>query len=198
MTSHTNAYGAPVALTGTVSTNGAYPASGTVITVTINGTPQTTTLSDSTGDFSINYNTTGLPASATPYTVAYSSPAGGGFNAATNTSTTLTIVARPQMGDISVSGTQFIFSYPTVLGQTYQLQYTTDLSSGVWFPAGSPVPGTGAPVWTTNSIVSSIAAVLQAVRVCNPLNRPPLPGSELTPAFPGFTGLTKQSLQFFL
>src|ERR1017187_2880932 len=99
---HTNAYGSAVTLTGTVSTNGAYPASGTVITVTINGTPQTTTLSDSTGDFSINYNTTSLPASATPYTVAYSSPAGGGFNAATDTSTTLTIVARPEMGGISV------------------------------------------------------------------------------------------------
>ena len=154
LASHTNAYGSSVTLTGTVSTNGAYPASGTVITVTINGTPQTTTLSDSTGDFSINYNTTGLPASATPYTVAYSSPAGGGFNAATDTSTTLTIVARPEMGGISVSGTQFIFSYPTVVGQTYQLQYCTDLTSGLWLPAGSSVLGTGALVWTTNNVSS--------------------------------------------
>ena len=92
LTSHTNTYGAAsVTLTGTVSTNGTYPASGTVITVTINGSPQTTTISDSTGDFSINYNTSGLPASATPYTVTYSSAAAAGFNAATNTSTTLTV-----------------------------------------------------------------------------------------------------------
>ena len=61
-----------------------------------------------------------------------------------------------QIGGISVSGTQFIFSYPTVSGQTYQLQYTTNLSSGAWLPAGSPLLGTGAPVWTTNSIGSSM------------------------------------------
>ena len=158
LTSHTNASGAPVALTGKVSTNGASPASGTVITVTINGNAQTTTLSDSTGDFSINYNTTGLSASVTPYTVTYASPGGGGFNAATNANTTLTIVAQPQISGISVNpdGTQFIFNYPTVSGQTYQLEYTTDLTSGLWLPVGSSVPGTGAPVSVTNSISSSM------------------------------------------
>ena len=39
------------------------------------------------GDFAINYNTLGLPASATPYTVTYTSAAAVGFNAATDTST---------------------------------------------------------------------------------------------------------------
>jgi hypothetical protein len=151
-TSHTNTYGSSVTLTGKVSANGAYPAFGTIITVTINGTPQTTTVSDSTGDFSINYNTTSLPPSATFYTVAYSSPAGGGFNAATDTSSTLTIVAPPEMSDMLVSGTQFIFSYPTLVGQTYQLQYCTNLTSGLWLPVGSSVLGSGALVWATNSI----------------------------------------------
>ena len=61
-----------------------------------------------------------------------------------------------QIGGISVSGTQFVFSYPTVSGQTYQLQYITDLSSGAWLPAGGPVLGTGAPVSATNSISSSM------------------------------------------
>ena len=61
-----------------------------------------------------------------------------------------------QIGGISVSGTQFVFSYPTVSGQTYQLQYITDLSSGAWLPAGGPVLGTGAPVSATNSIGSSM------------------------------------------
>src|ERR1035437_5028741 len=96
LTSQTIAYGASsVTLAGTVSTNGAYPPSGTVVTVIINGSAQTTTVSDSTGDFTINYNTTGLPASATPYTVTYSSAAGGGFPAETNASTTLTVNPLP-------------------------------------------------------------------------------------------------------
>jgi hypothetical protein len=66
--------------------------------------------------------------------------------------------AQEQIGGVSVSpdGTQFIFSYPTVLGQSYQLEYSTNLSSGVWYPMGSPVTGTGAPVSVTNSIGSSM------------------------------------------
>jgi hypothetical protein len=63
--------------------------------------------------------------------------------------------APTQIGGISVSGDQFVFSYPTVTGQTYQLQYTTDLDSGAWLPAGSAVPGTGTPVSVTNSVSSS-------------------------------------------
>ncbi|HVU08557.1 MAG TPA: YDG domain-containing protein [Verrucomicrobiae bacterium] len=229
------AYGSPsVILTGTLGTNGAYPPSGTVITVTINFSPQTTTIYDSTGDFIINYNTVGLP--AFPFSVAYSSVAGGGFSAATNANTTLTVNPVPviltgtraydgtataaaailsvanlvgndnvtltgnvglagtgvgtqvitdfsgltlagaamwdytligasgtvtitaggiTLGDISVDGAQFIFNYPTIIGQTYQVEYCTNLSSGVWFPVGDPVTGTGAPVSVTNSIDSS-------------------------------------------
>lgn len=148
----TNTYGSSVTLTGTVSDNGVYPAVGTVITVTINGTPQTTTLSDSTGDFSIHYNTASLPASATPYTVAYSSPAGGGFNAATDSSTTLTIVAPPELSGMLASNSQLVFSYPTLVGQNYQLQYCTNLASGLWLPASGLILGSGALIWATNSL----------------------------------------------
>jgi hypothetical protein len=68
----------------------------------------------------------------------------------------LTVDPLPQVGSLSVSGTSFIFSYPTVAGATYQLQSTTDLNSGTWLPVGSPVAGTGAPVSTTNSVRSSM------------------------------------------
>jgi hypothetical protein len=156
LTSHTIAYGSTVTLTGRVGASGAYPASGTVVTLSINGSLQATTIYNSTGDFSINYNTAGLPASATPYAVTYWSAAGAGFNGATDTSTTLTIVAPPQIAGISFSGAELVFSYPTVSGKSYQLQYTTNLSSGAWLPAGSPVLGTGAPVWATNGIGSSM------------------------------------------
>jgi hypothetical protein len=240
---YTIPYGtAGVPLSGTVSTNGTYPPNGTAITVTINGNAQGTTISDSTGDFSFNYNSTGLPAGATPYVVTYSSAAGGGFNAAISTNSTLTVNQLPvvltgtegysgtatasasilsvanlvgsdnvtlsgsvglagaamgpeaitdfsgltlgggavadytlagasgtvtitevALGGLSVSpdGTQFIFSYPTISGQTYQLEYTTDLSSGLWLPMGSPVTGTGAPVSVTNSISSSVQMFFQ-------------------------------------
>ncbi len=157
LTSHTIAYGAgSVTLTGTVSANNACPVNGTIITVSVNGSPQTTAVSDSAGDFTINYNTTGLPASLAPYTVAYLSPAGGGFNAATNTSTTLAILAPSQLGGVSVSGTRLVFSYTTVAGQSYQLEYTTNLTSDAWLPVGGSVLGAGAPVWVTNSISSSM------------------------------------------
>jgi hypothetical protein len=96
LTSPTNTYGAAsVTLTGNVSSYGTYPPRGTVITVTVNGSAQTTTTSDTNGDFSINYNTTGLPASATPYTVTYSNAAAGSLPAGTDTSSTLTVNQLP-------------------------------------------------------------------------------------------------------
>ncbi|HVU08558.1 MAG TPA: hypothetical protein VHG89_08470 [Verrucomicrobiae bacterium] len=158
LTSHTNTYGvASVTLTGSVSSYGTYPPKGTAVTVTINGNAQGTTTSDTNGDFSINYNTTGLPASPTPYTVTYSNAAAGSFPAATDTSSTLTINPLPVvLNGLSANGTQFIFSYPTIAGQTNQLQYSTNLSSGVWLPAGDPVVGTGVPVLVTNSINPSM------------------------------------------
>jgi hypothetical protein len=159
LSSDTITYGAAsMTLTGTVSSYGTYPPKGTAVTVTINGNAQGTTTSDTNGDFSINYSTTGLPASATPYPVTYSCAAGGSFPGGTDTTTTLTVnQLLVVLGGVSVSpdGTRFIFNYPTVLGQSYQLEYSTNLASGTWLPMGSPVAGTGAPVSVTNSISSS-------------------------------------------
>jgi hypothetical protein len=58
------------------------------------------------------------------------------------------------IGGISVSGTQFVFSYATVAGQTYQVEVATNLA-GVWLPAGGSVQGTGSVVSATNSISST-------------------------------------------
>ena len=99
LTSSTITYGASsVTLPGALSGPGpTYPASGTIITATINGNAQTNAISGSAGAFSITYKTTNLPASATPYTIAYTSAAStnGVFNAATNTSTTITVNPLP-------------------------------------------------------------------------------------------------------
>lgn len=84
---------ASVTLNGTLSAAGPfYPAMGDTITVTINGNAQTTTISDNTGDFTINYNPSTIPAGGTGYTITYSY---GGNNtslgAASDTSTALTV-----------------------------------------------------------------------------------------------------------
>jgi hypothetical protein len=87
----------------------------------------------------------------------YVCAAAGSFPGGTDTTTTLTVnPLSVVLGGLRVSGTQFIFSYPSIAGQTNQLQYTTDLSSGIWLPAGDPVVGTGTPVWVTNGISPSM------------------------------------------
>jgi hypothetical protein len=81
-----------ITLAGTVSASGPiYPAQGEMIGVTINGNLQMSTINDSTGDFSFNYNPSTIPASTTPYTITYFYPGDASLSAATNTSTTLTV-----------------------------------------------------------------------------------------------------------
>jgi hypothetical protein len=85
-----------VTLSGTVSTNGLYLAQGTVVTVTINGNTQQTAIDDSTGDFSIDYDASTIPVSATPYPITFASaPANRLLSATNSTSTTLTINPLP-------------------------------------------------------------------------------------------------------
>jgi hypothetical protein len=53
----------------------------------------------------------------------------------------------------SVSGNnQFIVSWPTVVGQTYQLEYTSDLTAAIWTSLGTPFAGTDGIVAVTNSM----------------------------------------------
>ncbi len=134
LSSHTIPYGTTnVTLTGTVSTNGLYLPDGTAVTVTINGNGQQTTIDDSTGDFSLNYNTTGFATNV--YTVTYTSAAASGFNAATNTSTTLTITATapvtPQFSGVS--------SPTTTYGTTDVSLSGTVSTNGQYLPNGTTI-----------------------------------------------------------
>ena len=63
--SQSTIYGTPnITLSGTVSAPGpVYPAIGETVTATINSNAQSTTISDSTGDFSFTYNPAAIPAS---------------------------------------------------------------------------------------------------------------------------------------
>jgi hypothetical protein len=42
-----------------------------------------------------------------------------------------------------------------VVGQTYQLESTTNLATPVWTPVGNPVTGTGGTLTLTNNLGSS-------------------------------------------
>jgi autotransporter-associated beta strand protein len=98
--SQTIIYGAAnLTLNGTVSASGTmYPANGETVTVMINGNAQTTTISGSQGSFSINYNPSTIPVSATPYPITYLYQGDGTLNSATDSTTTLTVISQAQAG----------------------------------------------------------------------------------------------------
>jgi hypothetical protein len=65
---------------------------------------------------------------------------------------TLTVTAQPQIAGTaeSADSTEFVFTFPTVAGQNYQVEYSTNLA--IWTPLGNPIPGTGSNVSITNQI----------------------------------------------
>jgi uncharacterized repeat protein (TIGR01451 family) len=88
-----------VTLSGTVSALGSvYPAEGETVRVTINGVMQNAVIAGGKGLFSIDFNTTSLPASVTPYTITYAYAGDTNLNAAANnTGTSLTVNSVPSI-----------------------------------------------------------------------------------------------------
>ncbi|MGA3266463.1 MAG: glycoside hydrolase family 9 protein [Verrucomicrobiota bacterium] len=95
LSSQTINYGANVVLTGTVGTSSNSLPNGSAVSASVDGVTQSGDVYDSSGDFSISYDSVGVPASGTPYTVTYVSSIATGFNSATNTSTTMTVNPLP-------------------------------------------------------------------------------------------------------
>jgi hypothetical protein len=58
----------------------------------------------------------------------------------------LTVVAQPDLAGISVSENQFTLTWPTIVGQNYQMEYKDSLDDPAWTPLGAPVAGTGNPL----------------------------------------------------
>jgi hypothetical protein len=56
---------------------------------------------------------------------------------------------------IAPMGGNLILSWPGQTGQTYQLEYRDDLTTGTWAAVGSAVTGTGATLTLTNSFGTS-------------------------------------------
>ena len=65
---------------------------------------------------------------------------------------TITIAGAPQINAVALSGNQIVISYPTLVNQNYQLQFTTNLAPATWIPLYVPVTGTGGSIFFSNSL----------------------------------------------
>jgi hypothetical protein len=82
------------------------------------------------------------------------SDSGPGVLAATQTISVI-VLPPPQLGAARLQGSHFIFSWPSALGQAYQVEFKTNLLAANWTPLGNPVIGAGVPLSFTNSSASS-------------------------------------------
>ena len=149
---------ASVTLAGTVSGPGpVYPANGEVVTVTINGTPQSTTINDSTGDFSVTCNTATLPASGTPYTIGYSYGGDAILSGASDSSTALTV--NPAALTVTASPQGKTYSQTLAFGPGSALFTSSTLSNGDTIGTVTLASsGGGANASATNYIITPSAA----------------------------------------
>jgi autotransporter-associated beta strand protein len=72
-----------------------YPADGEIVSITINGQVRNTAIANGNGSFSCSYNPATNPVAGSPYAINYFYAGNGVFNAASNSSTTLTINPAP-------------------------------------------------------------------------------------------------------
>jgi hypothetical protein len=146
---------ASVVLVGKVSaTVGGAPVylwTGTPISVTINGSTQTTAINDATGDFSINFNTTGLADGS--YPVTYGAPSDMvALVGVTNSSTSLAVGGAPptrptiQPVTVDATGANLTVKVATQSGFLYYLLSTSSLTPPVLWTTNSITAGTGGTV----------------------------------------------------
>jgi hypothetical protein len=64
-------------------------------------------------------------------------------------------VPVPVPVNLQIGGTNLIFNWTGIAGQTYQLEYKDDLTSPTWTPLGSPLTGNGGTLATTNNFGAS-------------------------------------------
>jgi hypothetical protein len=141
-----------ITLSGTLSANGAYPAPGETISVSIDGNAQTTTVRDSAGDFLINYNPSAVPVSGTPYAITYAYSGDGALNPATNALTTLTVTNSPPVtGTIKLNTNGAVsIRYLGNPNTTYLLQMATNLV-GSWQTVSTNIFGQNGS-WTFTDV----------------------------------------------
>jgi len=131
---------ATTVLSGTVSAPGpVYSLNGETVVVTINGNAQNATVAGGSGGFTVNFPTSALLVSATPYTISYAYA--GDVNlkqAANNTSTTVTVnpviignaIGSPQTICINTAPSGLTGTLPTGGSGTYGYLWQSSTTSG--------------------------------------------------------------------
>ncbi|MGC9610945.1 MAG: peptidoglycan-binding protein [Minisyncoccia bacterium] len=140
---------ASVTLGGTVSASGpTYPANGEMVSVTINGVTQTSTIAGGVGGFSVNFPTASIPVSASPYTITYAYAGSENLNPATNnTSTTLTVEAN-------------LTAYNAALAAVHEADYT----AASWTTYQGVVAANVVTVASTQAAVNTATANITAAQ----------------------------------
>ena len=70
-------------------------------------------------------------------------------------------VPLPVSLNAQVLGTNLLLNWAGVAGQTYQLEYTTNLVDPTWIPVGNPVTGTGQTLTLTNNLGNASQSFFQ-------------------------------------
>jgi len=127
----------------------------TPVTVTINNITQTTAINDATGDFSIDFDTTGFPDGTYPVTYTADSDRVA-LVGATNSSTTLTLSAivpptSPTIlpPSLDATGANLVLTVATESGHDYYLLTSTNLAPPVVWSTNTITAGTGATITNT-------------------------------------------------
>jgi hypothetical protein len=110
-----------------------YASVGDPVSVTIGGVTQTGAVTDATGNFSVSFNTFGIPPSGTPYTITYIYAGSTNLNIATNITKTVTLNPL-QQPVISVANAAVVSGKTAVL--TGQIS-----STGPLYPANGETVG---------------------------------------------------------
>jgi autotransporter-associated beta strand protein len=150
------AYGTtPVALSGTVSGAGpVYPAIGETITVVIAGNAQTTTINDATGDFSLNYNSSTIPAGTNHITYSYS---GNDTTMAGAVDSFSTLAVNPASSSLALASSL----NPSTVGSNVTFAATVSSSAGT--PTGNVVFLTNGIPLATSALAGGIASASTAL-----------------------------------
>ncbi|HEX4262725.1 MAG TPA: MBG domain-containing protein, partial [Verrucomicrobiae bacterium] len=130
-------------------------------TITFAGTEFTTTglqNSEAVGSVTLASAGTTATAPANTYSIVPSAPTGGTFTQNNYiyafVDGTLTVSALPALS-LTRSGTNIIVTYPTVTGEMYQLQSSTNIQPANWISVGSLINGNNGFISETNVINSS-------------------------------------------
>ena len=144
--SRTIVYGtSTTTLTAQLGSGTAYPT-GSIVSIMLNSVTQTATV-DNSGDFATTFNTASLGVAGGPYTVTYAFAGNPTFTAATDTSTTVTVIPAPLT--ITANGVSRVYG-------------TSDPTLGVGY-SGFVNGETSSVLGGTLSVLDSNAATMTAV-----------------------------------